>query len=199
MRAVGIRVLSPIPAAVLFLLAAFFYRRNNVLTAQESAFAARWGVTLSTAVYAALIANVIARRRPPWPWSRSLPWSSTQRVLEDAAVIALASTVCIVATLAISTRAALIGLLALPSFAIIAAAAIRRRPGTQTGASGPALVVMLPLALLIARAPWVGAISLASMPAVVRFAAGRERARRVTSWSELHHDPAGDTSAWRAG
>ncbi len=198
-RAVGRRLLAPAPTAAIFLAACLFFRRNNELTGEESAFAARWGVLLALAVYVGLLANILGERRRPWPWARSLPRTSETRVLEDAAAIGLPAASCIVViAIAGDWRAALLGTCALLLFAIIAAGAIRMAPGRITGAAGEVLVICVPLALALAWWPWLIISLIVLVPLAIIRAARRERSQRVSSWTELYHDAAGDTTSWRA-
>jgi hypothetical protein len=77
-----------------------------------------------------------------------------------------------------------------------AAAAMRRGGASRSAASGPVLVEGAFLGGLIALVPWLSIVALAVLPIGLRAAVQRERALKVTRWSELHHLAAGDTLSW---
>jgi hypothetical protein len=77
-----------------------------------------------------------------------------------------------------------------------AAGAMRRGGEFRSAASGPVLVEGAFASGLIALLPWLGWAALAAIPLAWRRATERERALKVTRWSDRHHLADGDTMSW---
>lgn len=197
-RAIGWRALAPLPLPALALAAAWFYTRNNGLTGPDAAFIARlWGV-LAVVLYTGAVADVIAARRPPWPWARSLPWSSRDRATDDTIALALPAIGIALAAAVVDPRAPFVTLAVLPPIATIGAGALPRARHHVTRATGRLVLAGIPLAIACAYAPWVAALVLLGTPLLVGLAARGDRRVVVTGWRELYHDAAGDTLSWSA-
>ena len=159
--------------------------------------AVRFGGALAITVLAADLAHRLARRRPPWGWVRSLPWSALHRVSADAVLFALACIPPIVAVAAIRPAAALPLAATVPLIALAAADAARTPPAGHGGAWAPVLGLGTFVAL------WLGVLSATAMLALLLAipklleAARGERAHKVAAWEPRHHAAVGDPGSWR--
>jgi ABC-type multidrug transport system ATPase subunit len=155
-RALGWRPARAYGLALVPLLAAVVFCRNNQLVPIHAARAALLGGGTSCAVLLASLAGALALRRPAWPWARSLPWPARRRVLDDASLLGVAclplpALAGVLAPAAVPPLAAL-----LPLLAVRAAGAMRRPAGSRLGAAGEILMEGLLLAGLVALLPLVG-------------------------------------------
>ena len=177
----------------------YFVTRNNpTLSSSTAAMVVRVTGTLSLAAFAAGLANTLLQRRQPWPWARSLPWSSTRRVLADACVIGLPLLVVPIGLLPVRASSALAVATLVPLAAASAAAAVRGGANRLTGAAGECFVISLIAGGLMAVWPLLGVVNLGIAPLYIRLGARREREQVATKWTELHHEGAGDPG-WLAG
>jgi hypothetical protein len=195
-RAVGWRLIGAVPLPLLALAAAWFYSRNNELGPADTGFVARlWGV-IAVALFVGAMGDIVAARRPVWPWLRSLPWSSVARAIDDAIAVGVPALGIVLATAVVDLRAAVVVLATLPPLAVLAAAALPGARRRLTRVSGRLFVVGGLLGTALAFQPWVAPVVLAFTPLIVRYAAARGRREIVTGWKELYHDAAGDSLAW---
>ncbi len=197
-RAIGWRLLAPLPAPAFALAAAWFYTRNNELVGPDVGFVARLWSVIAIALYVGAVADIVVTRRPAWPWMRSLPWSSTARAADDAMAIGVPAAVVALASGIVDARTMVVSLAMLPpivALAILLSHGARRR---LTRVSGALIVIGIGLAISVAFYPLVSVPALAMTPVVIRAAARRDRRQVVTGWHELHHDATGDSLAWSA-
>jgi hypothetical protein len=171
-RALGFRVAPAFLIAAMPLAAGFAFVTNNPDV--TGGFAVRWAGALSVVLLYADLVERMARRRPPWRWSRSLPWSSLDRVRTDAVWLGLHSVPFVLVTLWIDFVAGALVLCCLPLLSIRAATALRTRP-SRMGVAGPTLVEGLFTATFLAVVPWVGLAALALAWPAARVAAARDR------------------------
>jgi hypothetical protein len=197
-RALGARLLLPVPVAVLALAAAWFYSRNNELSPTDTRFVARLWAAIAIALYVGGVGDMIAARRPAWPWLRSLPWSSHDRAVDDSIAIGLPALGVALASMVVDVRTVIFSLAVLIPLAAFAAGLLRGARRRLTRVSGPLVVVGVLLGTAGAFYPWIAALSLLSTPLLLRLAARRDRREVVTGWKELYHDAAGDSLAWSA-
>ena len=197
-RAVGWRLLTPLPVPALALAAAWFYTRNNELPPSDTSFVARLWTTIAIALYVGAVGDMIASRRPLWPWIRSLPWSSAQRAMDDAIAIGAPAVVIALASAIVDVRTVVIALIVLPPLAALATVLLRGARGRLTRVSGAMVVIGGLLGTGVAFVPWLAVAALAATPLLLRLAARRDRHEIVTGWRELHHDATGDSLAWSA-
>jgi hypothetical protein len=197
-RAMGLRLLLPLPISMLALAAAWFYSRNNELSPTDTGFVARLWASIAIALYLGAVGDIVASRKPTWPWLRSLPWSSTDRVIDDAIAIGVPGLGIALASAVVDLRTVVFALASLVPLAVLAAGLIRGARRRLTRVSGPLVVVGIVLGTAGAFYPWIAGVALASTPLLVRLAARRDRREIVTGWKELYHDAAGDTLAWSA-
>lgn len=197
-RALGWRLIAPVPLSVLALAAAWFYSRNNTLNATDTSFVTRLWCVVAIALYTGAVGDMIVSRRPSWPWIRSLPWSSSQRSVDDAIAIGAPALGFVLATAFVDFRTAVVALAVLPPLAALAAWLLHGARTRLTRVSGAMIVVGATLGTVVAFWPWLTAGALATTPLLLRAAARRDRREIVTGWKELHHDAAGDSLAWSA-
>ena len=197
-RAVGWRLLAPLPVAALALAAAWFYTRNNELVGPEVGFVARLWSVIALALYVGALADIIVTRRPAWPWIRSLPWSSTARAADDAAAIGIPGVVVALASGLVDARTMIVSLAMLPPIAALAVMLSHGARRRLTRVSGALIAIGIGLGIAVAFYPLLSVPALAMTPLLVRAAARRDRRQVVTGWHELHHDATGDSLAWSA-
>src|SRR5687768_5362330 len=172
-RAVGWRLVGPVPLPLFALVAAWFYTRNNELGPADTGFVARlWGV-IAVALFVGAVGDIVAARRPAWPWLRSLPWSSVARAVDDAIAVGAPALGVVLATVVVDLRAAVVVLATLPPLAAFAAAALPGARRRLSRVSGRLFVVGGLLGTAVAFQPWVAPIVLAFTPLIVRYAAAR--------------------------
>ena len=183
-------------SGLLALLPLFFILLNNELTPVQRAIALRLA-TLSGLVFVmATVADGLVKRRPPWAWIRSLPWSALSRVSLDAALlVVVAAPVFLIAAL-FDPGTVWVVAGALPFLGLRGAAAIRQAPGRLSGASGQLVLEGVFVAVLGALIPWASLLFLTLTPAAAHRAAELERCQEISKWHELHHLAAGDPLAW---
>ncbi len=197
-RAVGWRLLAPLPAPALALAAAWFYTRNNELVGPEVGFVARLWSVIALALYVGALADIIVTRRPAWPWIRSLPWSSTARAADDALAIGIPGVVVALASGLVDARTVIVSLAMLPPIAALAVLLSHGARRRLTRVSGALIAIGIGLGIAVAFYPLLSVPTLAMTPLLVRAAARRDRRQIVTGWHELHHDATGDSLAWSA-
>lgn len=197
-RAVGFRLAGAYASGLLAVGAAALFLHNNLLSARDARLGAIFGGGAGLVLFLATLAETLAVRRPVWPWARSLPQPAARRGIADAVwlgghavpLLALAGWI---APRSLPALAAL-----LPFLALRAAGAVRRAPERRSGASGEILGEGLFAVALAALLPWLALAGVAAVPWAVRRVAERERAQKVSRWSELHHLAAGDPQSWSA-
>ena len=178
---------------------AFFITRNNPeMPAHTKAAVVRVCGVLSVSAFAALLSNLLLRARQPWPWTRSLPWSSTRRVVTDAYVIGLPVSIVPIALALVSPLSALAVASLVPLSAVAGAASVRNGAKRQTGAAGEVILIALSVGALVAMNPFFVLLAFAAVPVVARLGARRDRNVIASRWTELHHDASGDP-AWLSG
>ena len=169
---------------------------NNTLTPLQISRGVIFGGTLSTAVFCALAAHLLAVRRPPWPWGRSLPWSASHRILTDTVLIGALTLPLIVIISFIESSALWPVVASLLPLAAFAALMIRPAFLYPMGALGRALLIGTVVSIIVCLLPAISLIFLASTPVILKFAAAEERNQKVSAWLEMHHLAAGDSLSW---
>jgi hypothetical protein len=198
-RALGGSLFGAYLTALLPLGAAALFVRNNELPGIYIRLGALLGGGCAVVFLLSGMAESLAVRRPAWPWSRSLPWPASRRVLIDSLFLGAHALPLIVLTAWIEPVAGLAVLAEIPLLAVRSAGAMRRAPERRTGASGEILMEGLLLAAAVALLPWVSLLALLGSPLAVRAAAERERRQKVSRWQEIHHLAAGDPQSWSSG
>jgi hypothetical protein len=184
--------------SVLALAAGWFYSRNNELSPTDTGFVARLWAAIAIALYVGGVGDIIAARRPVWPWLRSLPWSSHDRAVDDSIAIGLPALGIALASMVVDLRTVVFSLAVLIPLSALAAGLLRGARRRLTRVSGPLIVVGILVGTAGAFHPWIAAVALSTTPVLLRLAARRDRREIVTGWKELYHDAAGDSLAWSA-
>jgi hypothetical protein len=186
-------LLSGIPLA-----AAALFISNNELSGPWAAGAARFGGSLAVLILISALARRLALRRPPWPLSRSFPWSAAHRVATDALFLGLhALPLC--AAVYWLHPSAVSGLLALlPYLGLRAAGSMRQMPARRTG-EGSLVAEGIFVAGSFALLPWTAIGWLVATPLAFYGARRAELHQKVTLWLELHYATVGDSLSWSDG
>lgn len=200
MRAVrGRLIIAYLPAAVA-LGAAWLFLTNNELAARTAFSLSLFGLSLGLTGFIGTAAEILAVRRPAWPWSRSLPRSAAARVRDDALLLALLA-LPLAAGLAILHRQAweivyLAGPLAW--LAARGAGAMREAGDKPFGVLGQTAVEGTMISMALALLPWISFLLAAAAPVAFLLARNSERRLKPTRWAERHHANAGDPLSWSA-
>jgi hypothetical protein len=195
-RALRLRIFYPFLLAFIPLGLTWVFLVNNEPGPPLSEKVILAGGAAGLALFFALLANLLAVRRPPWPWIRSFPWSSLSRVLIDSGflIVHAAPLVLLISFWENRTAAPLI--LSLPALAFLSCLSIRQAPDSRTGAYGKILTFGIPGALGLGIIPWVAVFYLALSPLLLKQARDSERSQKVSLWLERHHLAAGDPLSW---
>jgi hypothetical protein len=195
-RALRLRILFPyLPALSVLGLTALFLS-NNTLTPHQIFRGVIFGGTLSMGMFCAFVANGLAVRRPPWPWSRSLPWSSKQRIVTDASLIGLSAIPILILVALIEVQAIWPVCVCVIPLAFFASLTVRRAFEYQLGAVWQILIVGVAASLLVCLIPSISFLFLGLTPLVVKYAVAAEKQQKVSRWLEIHHLAAGDSLSW---
>ena len=155
-----------------------------------------FGGACGAVVICAFLAHVLAVRRPPWPWSRSLPWSSRRRVLMDAGYLAMSSIPFLLLVFVMERKSIFPLLLSLPALCFLSSWTISRVFALRTGAYGTILIYGVIGALLLCLYPLISVLYLVITPLLLKQAVDQERLLKVSRWLERHHLAAGDSLSW---
>jgi hypothetical protein len=169
--------------------------RNPGLPAATAHRTVRIAGSLAVGALAASLSNALLRLRPTWAWSRSLPWSSMQRVVADTIAVGAPVVVAVATLLPLDAIDAVAVLASVPAVAAASARALRAGATRQTGAAGEVVVAATIAGILIAVSPLLAIIPLIATPLIVRVAALRDRHAVASRFAELQHDATADT-AW---
>ena len=193
-RAIGMRRMADAALAAAIPCAfAYFITRNNpqlpIATVQR---VARICCATGLAFFAASETNALLTSRQPWPWARSLPWSALDRVMVDAIVLGGPLIVVVAAVAPVHWPSAWVMLCMVPFTGALCAGALRGASAKQFGAAGLCLAISIPVGVFVAIWPMLAVVVLAITPALLRWAAARERDPRATRFAELRHSATGD-------
>ncbi|MCK7476698.1 MAG: hypothetical protein M0C28_03425 [Candidatus Moduliflexus flocculans] len=200
LRAVRGRILLAYLPALAVLGAAWLFLRNNDLAARPALALSLFGLSLAVTAFIATAADILASRRPVWPWLRSLPLSSAARVRDDAQLLALLASP-LAAGFALLQRPAqeAVYLLGAVAWLAIRAAGTMREAGDRPfGTLGTVAVEGTILSLVVALVPPASFLLLAATPAAFLLARNAERRLKPTLWVERRHSNAGDPLSWSA-
>jgi len=192
LRAAGSCLLRGYLRASFPVILAWFFLRNNTLTAAQVTLGVRAGCGLGAAFLLLGLAGHLRAYRPPWGWSRSLPWSSRRRVLQDALFLAASGVPVVIAGAWLHPAAAL-PLAALLAYCSLRLAASLRPTASHLTRLGAWIIVeVIACTLALAVTPWSAWLLVFLLPAAVHAATQRERALKVGLWLEREHVTAGD-------
>jgi hypothetical protein len=195
-RALRMRVVLPTFLSLPSFGAAWLFITNNDPSSLLAGQVIRFSGAMGLVLFCAIMANLLASRRPPWPWIRALPWTARTRILSDSIFIAIHTLPLIILLGIMNIKSVLPILLSLPALAVYSASAIRKAPGSKTGALGNVLLTGTLASLLLCLIPWSSLGILALTPWLLQGAVKAEKNQQVSQWLELHHLDAGDSLSW---
>ncbi len=195
-RALKLRLLFPYLLSLPFIGATRLFLANNDVSSLLAERVIRFGGALSLIIFCSIFSTLLATRRPPWPWIRSLPWSATSRLIWDSAFISLHLLPLLLIIGLLNLQALLPLILALPLFAVHSSYSIRQAPGSRMGASGKVLFFGVFSVLLLCLIPLSSVIFLVLAPLFIKEAVNSEKRQKVSLWLEIHHLAAGDSLSW---
>ena len=198
-RAVRLKIALPYLFSLVVLLTSALFLRNNSLSPRLISSAVRCGGTLGLAVFLAVLGNILAAKRPPWPWLRSLPLSSPQRILADSLFLAAHSSILLIPLFMIQGPSVVAVAAFVPVAATRTAGIIRRARELRWGAAGTLLLEGFVAALFLSLWSWTAIFFLACVPPAFLDAVRKEQNLRVSLWLEIHHLAAGDSLSWSQG
>jgi hypothetical protein len=194
-RALRWRILLPYGAALAVLGGTLLFLENNALPQDLESRGTLFGASMAVVFFCSRMAQKLAVLRPAWHFARSLPWSSSSRILADAALM-LSHSIPILILIAFLDYQVLPGVLAiLPYLVLRIAACIRIIPENRM-AAGIFLIEGFVVSGSLALLPWTSLLWLAGSVPAYMGARARERNQKVSRWCELHHTAAGDTLIW---
>ncbi len=195
-RALRLRPLVLYLIALPFLGAAQLFIPNNGPAPPLAEKMIRLGGALGIILFCSLSANILASRRPPWPWIRSLPWSAKTRIIWDAAFIGLHAVPIVILVGVMNFKSMLPLALSLAPLAALSAYSIRQASESVMGAAGKILLFGTFSSLLLCLLPWISVCFLVLTPLILSLGTKEEKHQKVSRWLELHHLAAGDSLSW---
>lgn len=196
MRAVKWRMGFPYIFSIIILGLTRLFVQNNDLSSELEGKIHLFGAACCAVVMCAYLAHVLVVRRPPWPWSRSLPWSCRQRVLKDAGYLAMSLTPLLLMAFVMKQRTILPLLLSLPALCFLSSWTMGRSFELRTGAYGTIVTYGLIGAFILCLIPLVSIVFIILSPILLSMAVKQERLLKVSLWLERHHLAAGDSMSW---
>lgn len=196
LRSLGLRLGYPYLWALSVFGLMRIFSLNNPADASLSAAVATFGGGAGLSLFCAVLAHEISIRRPPWPWSRSLPWSSMRRILQDTFLMGFLALPLFFIYSFLSIDSVIPLLLSFPSLSAFSAYTMRAGYNFRTGAYGRIIICGILGALLLSLWPWLAFLFLILSPVLFNWAIRTERNLKVSRWIERHHLPAGDSLSW---
>ncbi len=196
-RALGWRIAAGYAGPAFIFGATALFASNNELPQHLLTASACFGGGMAISSCIAGLAGQLAVRRPVWPWARSLPWSSTHRVLSDALFLAAHSAPVLLVVVLFDLRATLPLLTLMPLISTRAVSALNHSRERRTGI-GVLLMEAFLASAFIAILPWAGVLLLAVAAPAFWAARRSEIKHKVTRWREMHYLTTGDPLSWSA-
>lgn len=198
-RAIHLRSLMPYLFSLVILGATQLFLVNNNPAPQLAERVIRFGGTLSMVVFCSIYTTMLASRRPPWPWVRSLPWSARSKIMWDSSFVGLLLFPLLALLSLMNLKSMLPLASSLPLLSVYSTYSIHHAPESLGGASGRVLLYGSIGALSISLIPWLSLFFLAITPLVFKRAIEAEKHQKVSRWLEHHHLAAGDSHSWSEG
>lgn len=168
--------------------------RNNDLQSFERTIGARVGASLGLIAVWLPITGQLRKVRPPWPWLRSLPMTSKDRLLWDAGFLTLLS-------VPVWIGAGVASLWAVPPLVastlyqtVRLSAALRREQEGVTRLGAAAVGEVWVVQVMAAAWPWLTWGLLLALAPAIRHGARLEQGVKVSRFHERHHALQGDTT-----
>jgi hypothetical protein len=194
-RALRWRILPPYGAALLVLGGTLIFLENNALPGSIETGATRFGACFALMLFYSRMAQRLAVRRPAWHFARSLPWSSSSRIVADAVLMSSHSIPVLILIAALDAAILPVVSAAVPYLVLRIVGYIRIIPENRV-AAGVFLLEGFLVAGSVALLPWTALLWLAGAIPAYSAARTHEQNQRVSRWCELHHASAGDTLIW---
>jgi hypothetical protein len=195
-RALRLRPIVPYLLSLSFIGAAQLFIANNDPAPRLAEQMIRFGGAMTLILFCSIFTKMLASRRPPWPWVRSLPWSAKTRILWDTFFIGLHMLPLLVLSGIMNPKILFSLAASLPLFAAYSAYSVRHAQESSMGASGKILLLGTIASLLLCLFPWSSLLFLALLPLVLNAGIEAEKHQKVSRWLELHHLAAGDSLSW---
>jgi hypothetical protein len=200
LRALRGRIALAYPPPALVLAVTWLVLEHNELPADTAFSLSLFGLVLSLTVFFGAAADVLAARRPAWPWLRTLPRSAAARVRDDALFLGLQALPVAGGLVLLRRPAREAALLAGPLawLAFRSAGAMREAGDRPFGVVGHIVVEGTILSLVVALVPWTSWLLAAAAPVAFLLARDSERRLKPSRWIERRHSSAGDPLSWSA-
>ena len=196
LRAVLSGMIHPLFLAVFTLVATVFVLRNNPeLSTASQASVVRFGAGFGVLTIILGLCGALREHRPAWPWSRSWPWSSANRVRQDLGLVLLASAPVVVAAAVLSPRALLPVAALTLLLALRAIAAVHRNSDDLTALGRGVTLESMLWITLTGLFPYAAVVFVFLLPVAYRRAVTRERTHKVGALGERHYLASGDSLA----
>ena len=201
-RALGRRLLLQYIQPLLIIGITALFAHNSQLGGSLLAATARFGGCMATAVFLSSLAAKLAGRRPAWPWARSFPVSSYQRVTSDALFLGCHALPLLVPVAFIDLTAMLIVLSTLPLVSVRAVEHLRKYRDRSNDTADNVIrglgifVENFGIAALLALLPWTAIFWIAATVPAFFSARKADIRQKVSRWLERHYLAAGDTLNW---
>jgi len=192
LRAAGSGLARAYLTAAIPVALTWFFVRNNALTDHQFALGVRTGCGLGAALLMLELAGHLRAHRPPWGWSRSLPWTSRQRLLHDAAFLAAGGLPVLAAAIWLNPWAASSVAALLPYCGLRLAASLRPTESHITRLGARMVIEVLACTLAVAVTAWSAWLLLLLLPWALRTGEQCERRLKVGLWLEREHVASGD-------
>ena len=195
-RAIKFRICFPYLYAFLGIGGILLFLENNQVAADLARRVGIAGGAISITGFLAFFAQHLSAQRPAWPWVRSLPWSSRQRILLDSLFFLTFILPLVFIVFFINWQASFPFAAWLPFACIWSSMCLRISGKSKMGPAGRILSVGFVSSLLITILPFVSLVFLGMVPLLLKHAAAYERNLKVSRWLKFHHLAAGDTLSW---
>ncbi len=195
LRALGVWVaFVHLPAAV-FAAPTGLAIRNNEFTPDQTELVVRLGASLGVTTTVLALATLLSARRPPWAWSRSLPWSARRRVAADAVLLLSIASPLLIPLLYLRASSGLAVLALLVFLAVRLPGRMRNSLRGLTRLGAWTWVEAMLAALLTSLQPIVALFLALASPLVLEASARRERSLKAALYLERRFHAARDAES----
>jgi hypothetical protein len=195
-RSLRLRLIFAYLSAVFVFGLTKIFLLNNAFSPPLAAKVILFGGAAGLSIFCAVLAHELSVRRPSWPWSRSLPWSSGFRILMDAVFLGLHVFPLFLFISLLGIRPVVPIFLGFPALLVYSALEMRTGANFRTGAYGRIIVFGILGSLALSLWPWLSLLFLSLTPLLFKWAAKKERNLKVSRWLERHYIAEGDSLSW---
>lgn len=190
LRALGLWITLAHLPAVLFAAPTGLAIHNNEFTPDQTDLVLPLGTSLGVTATVLGVATLLSARRPPWAWSRSLPWSARRRVAVDAFLLLLIASPLLIPVLYLRASSGLSVLALLAFLAVRLPGRMRNSLRGLTRLGAWTYIEALLAALFTSLLPLTALVLVLASPFVLETSARRERALKVGLYLERRFDAA---------